>query len=53
MTAVVGIVMIMAALFVVRVFLATALHPAQDDKEDSCCENEGENNECFHNLLCC
>ena len=54
-TAVLRIVMIMAALavivtavFVVLVFATAALQPADDDKEDSCCENKGENDESFH-----
>ena len=40
--------MIMAAIFVMLVLVSTALQPADDDKEDSCCENKGENDECFH-----
>ncbi len=33
---------------VVLVFIPAALQPAQDDKEDSCCENEGEDDGGFH-----
>jgi len=40
--------MIMAAIFVVLVFVSAALQPTDDDKEDSCCENKGENDESFH-----
>ncbi len=42
--------MIMAAMFVVLVFVSAALQPTQDDKEDSCCENEDKYDECFHKL---
>lgn len=38
----------MAAMVVVLVFIPAALQPAQDDKEDSCCENEGEDDGGFH-----
>ena len=54
-TAVLRIVTIMSALavvvtavFVVLMFVSAALQPADDDKEDSCCENKGENDESFH-----
>jgi hypothetical protein len=54
-TAVLRIVMIVttlavvvAAVCVVLVFVSTALPATQNDEEDSCCENEGEDDECFH-----
>jgi len=40
--------MIMATMFVVLMFFSAALQPAQDDKEDSRCENEDKDDECFH-----
>ena len=50
--------MIMAALavvvtagFVVPVFISATLQSAQDDKKDSCSENEGKNDECFHDWI--
>ena len=46
-----ALAVVVIAMFVVLVFIATALQSAQDDKEDSCCENEGENDECFHDWI--
>lgn len=43
-----ALAVVVAATFVEFVFVSAALQPTQDDKKDSCCENEGENDECFH-----
>ncbi len=43
-----ALAVVMTAVCVVRVFLAAALQPADEDKEDTCCENKGENDESFH-----
>ena len=42
---------VVAAVFIVLVFISAALQPAQDDKENPCCENEGEDDKCFHDRI--
>jgi uncharacterized membrane protein len=45
-----ALAVVVAAGFVVLVFLTATLHPAQDDKENTRSENEDENDERFHKI---